>query len=768
MTGKKGFKTWLVLVGLLVIGWTSIDTHASETPRKKTRIYYKGGSRFDQSPNEKTDTTKIATGQPKGTYFSVGNKLAEVVSKDVDKTVIEVVDTNGSIENLDKVKKNIYQFGIVQSDVLYFKDPNSRNPQEASQVRVVGAIYREPVYILVRSKLHLSGIQELRGKKVAVGLTGSGTKFTSETILGMFGITLAELKPQYNTYEQIANAFEDETIDAAFIVIAKIPRRIQELIGRNAYILKIDRSDLTQIASAHPNLYRLLDVYDPVYDPNNPGDGKREFRTISVTSVLIANSKTDPNIVYKLTEQLYKHIEDKENNVIDPNITNLLVDYPFVLYGERGNDKLFHKTTYNYYSNTPLWGGYTFDKVRPYILPVPFLLFLLFILFGPIVRKWPERIGFDRWPTWIRNRTWLCTIILFYSFVIVLSYIGLCYFELGIENPDITGKAADLGKVFLLYFKLGEVACITTGGKIVRDLTVLISALFGIGILGRLGVASAENKIREVLKMFPKNSYDHVLICNWTSKIDGVIAQLRSNAIRKKRRIIIIAQPDEKYETDMHPSTAKYPDVHIFPSDPTSVETFKHKDVNIWGAKAILILADDKYADDPDMRSLKILFAVKSVIKSAQKKPNIIVELSKPEPAIEDRMKKEGADKVISYADITHKLLAQAVITPGAINFVQEILTVEEKSNEVYELDIKEILQKIRNDYRDAGRECTYRDFANEIAKKYEKKYHDVITVIGVRSEGKLHINPKGKDFSKIYKDGTIDTAVVLAWEEPE
>lgn len=795
MTIMKNFKTWLVLVGLLIIGYTSVQAHASEGAAKRKSIYYKGGKLLKEPPNQNTKTIKIATGQAGGTYFAIGKILCKAVKGD---TIIEVVETNGSVENLKGVENDLYDFGIVQSDVLDFE----RGREKYEKFRVVGAMYHEQVYVLVRNKLHLSSIEEIRGKKVAIGLSDSGTQHTSKTILGIFGISLNEIDPCDPNYVETASLLSKEKIHAAFIVSAGIPEKINDCIRKNeVHIMQVGRNDLIKIASTDPYLYRLSDV-------NEPRGGDKKLKTISLTSVLIAKDEADPDIVRDLAEQLQNMTQGK-NYEINPDIAGLeWVDYPFQLYGERGTENLFHKTALSYYEGSEPWcQGYWYDKAERLIFPfllVPFLIFLRSI--------WKKR------PRWIRKLFWPCfiiSIIYIYSCIIVGLYILIFLFESNTDNPDITGGPFDLVKIFLLSLRYGELFALTTWGKIFKAVTQWIGGVFGIITLGKIGADFVQKKVREALKVVLKNSYNHVVICNWTPKAEGVIGELHSHAIRKKRRIIIVDKVDEQRKADMQSCAARYDDVYIFPGDPTKVETLQHEDLNIWAAEAVLILAlaDGELEVDPDTRSLEILMSLSNVLgsqnkkvqkmqskakekrpnflfellleiwhsprrvkesrkerfqrKPSKKKPNIIVELSRHSPAMEEIIRNKYADKVISFADITHKLLAQAIITPGAINFVREILTVEKKSNEVYELDIEEIFQKIRDDYGDAGKECTFQDFANEIANKYKKKYHDPITVIGVRSKEELHINPKGQDFSKIYEDGAIDTAVVLAWREP-
>ena len=128
----NSFKAWLNFVGLLTIVSTSAEARSHT----------------------------IATGQTTGTYYKVGQLLSE------GNDSIEVVPTKGSEENLKGILKDTYQFGIVQSDVIYY----SQGTHVIKPFQVIGALYYEPIYILVRSGLHLSGIGELRGKRVAVAV----------------------------------------------------------------------------------------------------------------------------------------------------------------------------------------------------------------------------------------------------------------------------------------------------------------------------------------------------------------------------------------------------------------------------------------------------------------------------------------------------------------------------------------------------------------------------------------------------------------------
>jgi TRAP-type uncharacterized transport system substrate-binding protein len=115
----------------------------------------------------------IMTGGPTGTYIQIGKDLAGLGAQ--CGLTLNVVESAGSLENFVGVRKRRNtQFGIVQSDVLeYLKTYEANDPevQDAVRgVRIMFPLYNEEVHVLARKDL--SGIRELEGQRVAVGVTG--------------------------------------------------------------------------------------------------------------------------------------------------------------------------------------------------------------------------------------------------------------------------------------------------------------------------------------------------------------------------------------------------------------------------------------------------------------------------------------------------------------------------------------------------------------------------------------------------------------------
>ncbi|MDB5525191.1 MAG: C4-dicarboxylate transporter substrate-binding protein [Rhizobium sp.] len=159
----------------------------------------------------------IMTGGAKGTYIKIGRDIAGL-GKECGQT-LNVVESAGSLENFIGVRnrKNT-QFGIVQNDVLeYLKtfEANDAEIQKAVKgVRIMFPLYNEEVHVLARNSI--TSLDDLAGKKVAVGVKDSGTYLTSTLMMDILRIKGAE-KITINPDEALPKLQSGE-IDAFFYV----------------------------------------------------------------------------------------------------------------------------------------------------------------------------------------------------------------------------------------------------------------------------------------------------------------------------------------------------------------------------------------------------------------------------------------------------------------------------------------------------------------------------------------------------------------------
>lgn len=135
---------------------------------------------------------RLCTGSPGKTYFAVGNKLQEMApGLSGGQLAIEVVPTQGSIDNLNRIVQGECQGAIVQGDAVVFFTGNVMK-DSADRFRLLGALYKELSLLICSRDSGIGEIEALPGKKgatIAAGPMGSGSLAT--------WLTFRAIKPDY-------------------------------------------------------------------------------------------------------------------------------------------------------------------------------------------------------------------------------------------------------------------------------------------------------------------------------------------------------------------------------------------------------------------------------------------------------------------------------------------------------------------------------------------------------------------------------------------
>jgi len=158
----------------------------------------------------------IVTGNVTGTYIKIGEDIKKIVEP--SGIALQVLESAGSIQNVfDVRKKRGVQLGIVQSDVLeYIRDISDDHELKAiaAKLAAVYPLYKEEVHVL--GDLSLKTLQDLDGKRVAIGPQRSGTYLTAKTIFFQTGIT-----PSQEVFlggKQALESLRKGEVDAMFYV----------------------------------------------------------------------------------------------------------------------------------------------------------------------------------------------------------------------------------------------------------------------------------------------------------------------------------------------------------------------------------------------------------------------------------------------------------------------------------------------------------------------------------------------------------------------
>jgi TRAP transporter TAXI family solute receptor len=114
----------------------------------------------------------ITTGSSSGSYIKIGQNLAKLVEGG------KVLESKGSIENLERLAAGQADIGIVQLDAYAWF--SGKSPEKAAKIEVIGTLYKECIHIAVNKDGKVQNEDDLQkeGATIAIGKQGSGSAVT--------------------------------------------------------------------------------------------------------------------------------------------------------------------------------------------------------------------------------------------------------------------------------------------------------------------------------------------------------------------------------------------------------------------------------------------------------------------------------------------------------------------------------------------------------------------------------------------------------------
>ena len=265
-----------------------------------------GGASTGASASKMT----MGTGGSAGTYYGYGGVLGQYI-KNKAGIDVTVVATDGSKANIQGIDAGDYQLGTVQSDTMSYAWEGTRSfdSGKVDSFRVVAGLYAEAVQ-LVTMDPNIKSAKDLAGKAVSIGAPSSGVYFNAMDVLAAAGLTEADIKPQYLSFSDSADALKDGKIDAAFVVAGAPAPAITELCTTNdAYLVPMDGDVADAMMAACP-FYTTYVIPAGTY-PKQDAD----VTTVTVKATLIVSASASEDDVYNLTKAIFDNAADiaKEN-----------------------------------------------------------------------------------------------------------------------------------------------------------------------------------------------------------------------------------------------------------------------------------------------------------------------------------------------------------------------------------------------------------------------------------------------------------------------
>ena len=263
---------------------------------------------------------RIGTGSAGGTYYPVGGVLANAIScppgapcgegggtAGVPGLVAVAQATQGSLQNINLIQSANAESGFVQSDISHWGFTGTglfEGRAKTDRVRFLAHLFPEHIHATVRKDSNIRSFEDLRGKRIAIGLQASGARIGSELILEAHGLRAGrEYVAEYLSQQQGVERMQDRNMDAAITVTGYPASSITEFCSRTGCrMLPIPRDQGQRVIERAP-------FYGFGVIPTSAYEGlEADTPTLTVGALWLVRDSVPEQLVYNITRSLWSDV----------------------------------------------------------------------------------------------------------------------------------------------------------------------------------------------------------------------------------------------------------------------------------------------------------------------------------------------------------------------------------------------------------------------------------------------------------------------------
>ncbi len=328
------------------------------------------------------DRIVISTGRADGAYYLFARQYRDLLAG--SGIELDIRTSAGSVEN---IKRLLAADGHLD---LAFVQGGTNQTQGSPSLVSLGSLYYEPLWVFYRGGGQLGRLAQLRGKRLAVGEPGSGTRPVALQLLQENGIDGAPTVISDIGGSEAADALVHARVDTAFFIASPRSPLIRQLLEtKGLKLMSFDR------AEAYTRIHRYLSrvilprgVIDLEHDLP-----ARDTVLLAPTANLVARSDLHPalvDLVLRVATEVHGSggLFDKTGEFPSPKHLEFALSPEAKRYYKRG------PSFWQRY--LPFWAATFVDRMIVMLVPIIALLFPLFKIVPPTY-KWRVRRRVYRW-----------------------------------------------------------------------------------------------------------------------------------------------------------------------------------------------------------------------------------------------------------------------------------------------------------------------------------------------------------------------------------
>ncbi|MFJ2990345.1 TAXI family TRAP transporter solute-binding subunit [Collimonas sp. NPDC087041] len=235
-------------------------------------------------------TIVITTGADNGIYRGFADRYAPLLKH--EGITLDIRSSSGSNENYQRLNNpdSEYEVGFIQS--------GTTNPSDTDHLQTIAAVSYEPIWVFYRGDTDINRLAQLRGKRIAIGVPGSGLLTVSRVLLTHSGINSDNTTLLEMDATKAYQGLESGQLDAAFFIGRPDAPMQQTLLNSDLKLMSFAQADA--LVQKFPSLSKIT---FPRASTSIVKDlPQTDVTLLAATALLVSKDTLHPALAYLLLE----------------------------------------------------------------------------------------------------------------------------------------------------------------------------------------------------------------------------------------------------------------------------------------------------------------------------------------------------------------------------------------------------------------------------------------------------------------------------------
>ena len=258
------------------------------------------------SAQDVTKRFSIGTAGTAGALYPMGVAMGQTVTRHVPGLAATGEATAASVENIRNLSAGKLVMGISQNEIawLAYTGTGDFKGRKSDSLRSLFSTIYSYVQVFAKADSPMKSIKDFKGKAIGVGAAGSGGEMAARMILGYYGLSYKDIKPQFIPETEAVGALKDGRI-AAFICTHPL---------KSAALMDLTNSAAVKmIPIADDGFYKKFPFYTRYEIPAGTYKGIDYPVSVPISRVIMLTTKTSvlsDDEVYQVVKAIWENRDE--------------------------------------------------------------------------------------------------------------------------------------------------------------------------------------------------------------------------------------------------------------------------------------------------------------------------------------------------------------------------------------------------------------------------------------------------------------------------